>query len=65
MEDILIASILKRMQTRLADYLDDTESKTLDIVIDFYHFCFRQRMEENPTAVFTDLAEFFREEDKK
>ena len=65
MEDIIIASVLKRMQARLADYLDDVESKTLDVVIDFYHFCFRQRMEENPSAVLGDLAEFFKEEGKE
>ena len=62
MEDVLIASILKRMQTRLADYLDDTETKTLDIVIDFYQFCFRKRMEENPSEVLKDLSEFFKED---
>lgn len=64
MEDVLIASVLKRLQARLADHLDDVETKVLDVVIDFYQFCFRKRMEENPSAVLKDLSEFFEEDGK-
>lgn len=52
-----IALTLTKMKERLVEFITDDEAKTLQVVIDFYNFAYKEKMKRNPQEVMNELLE--------
>lgn len=52
-----IALTLTKMKERLVEFITDDEAETLQVVIDFYNFAYKEKMKRNPQEVLNELME--------
>lgn len=52
-----IALTLTKMKERLVEFITDEEAETLQVVIDFYNFAWKEKLKRNPQEVLNELLE--------
>lgn len=52
-----IALTLTKMKERLVEFITDEEAETLQVVIDFYNFAYKEKLKRNPQEVVNELLD--------
>ena len=57
MLESFIALTLTKMKDRLVEFITDEEAETLQVVIDFYNFAYKEKLKRNPQEIMNELLE--------